>query len=115
MTEYMLLLYANETAGAALPKTEMARWMEKMWEYRAALEKAGALISNGALGRTKDAMVVHVDHGQLKVHHGPYAETQDQLGGYFLIDVEGLGDAQQWAAKCPASSWGHVEIRQIIR
>ena len=113
MTQFMLLLYADEQAGTSMPPEDMARWMEKMGEYSAALEKAGAFISTGGLGITKDASVVHIDNGELQIHNGPYADTQEQLGGYFLIEAADLAEAQQWAAKCPAALWGHIEIRQL--
>jgi hypothetical protein len=88
--------------------------MGKMGAYGAALEKAGAFISTGGLGQTKDARVLHLDDGELKVHNGPYADTHEQLGGYFLIEAADMAEAQKWAAKCPAAIWGHVEIREIM-
>lgn len=112
--QYMLLLYANEAGGQELSDAEMAGWMEKMGAYGAALEKAGAFVSTGGLGLTKDARVVHIENGELKVHNGPYADTQEQLGGYYLIDVKNRKEAEKWAAKCPAAIWGHVEIREIM-
>lgn len=112
--KFMFLLYANEQGGLSLPPDEMAAWMEKMGAYSTALEKAGALISTGGLGLTRDATVVHIDDGELQVHNGPYAETQEQLGGYFLIEAAGMDAARDWAAKCPAALWGHIEIRAIM-
>jgi hypothetical protein len=113
MKTYMLLLYANEQGGLSLPQAEMAKWMAKMGEYADALEKADAFISTGGLGITSEARTVHIDDGELKVHDGPYAETQEQLGGYYLIRARDMDSAQAWAAKCPAALWGHVEIREI--
>ena len=110
---YMLLLYANEQGGLSLPPEEMAMWMEKMGAYAGALAKAGVHVAHGALGITADAKTVHLESGQLQVHNGPYAETREQLGGYYLIDVRNMTEAQKWAAKCPAAIWGHVEIRQV--
>ena len=111
--QYMLLLYANENAGQALPKAEMAMWMEKMSAYAQALEKAHALVANGGLGTTRKATTVHLKDGELQVHNGPYAETQEQLGGYYLIEARDMKEAQSWAAKCPTALWGHIEIRQV--
>lgn len=113
MSRYMLLLYADEKAGLALPKEAMAAWMAKMGAYGDALKKAGALISNGALGVTSAATTVHVENGEMQVHNGPYAETREQLGGYYLIEAANLAEAQKWAAHCPAALWGTIEIRQI--
>jgi hypothetical protein len=111
--QYMLLLYANEKAGLSLPKSEMAAWMDKMRAYKAALDKAGAHVAHGALGASTAATTVSLDHGEMQVHDGPYAETQEQLGGYYLIEAANMAEAQKWAAKCPAALWGHIEIRQI--
>src|SRR5690242_15435586 len=98
--QYMLLLYANEAAGQSLPKAEMAAWMEKMHAYKAALDKAGAHVAHGALGASSDATTVNLDGAKkLQVHAGPYAETQEQLGGYYLIEAKSMAEAQQWAAK----------------
>lgn len=114
MTRYMLLLYANEAAGEAIADEDMAMWMQKMGEYADALRKADALVSNGGLGRTRDARTVHTSNDELQVHNGPYADTQEQLGGYYLIEAANLDEAQKWAAKCPAVLWGHVEIREVM-
>jgi hypothetical protein len=113
MTQYMLLLYANEKGGKALPPETMAMWMTKMGEYADALRKANALVSNGGLGRTTSARTVHANKDELQVHNGPYADTQEQLGGYYLIEAPDIDAAQAWAAQCPAALWGHVEIREV--
>jgi hypothetical protein len=114
MTRYMLLLYASEAGGEAISPDDMAMWMQKMGEYGDALKKANAFVSTGGLGRTRDARTVHANKDGLQVHHGPYAETQEQLGGYYLIDAADMEAAQAWAAKCPAALWGHIEIREVM-
>ena len=114
MPDYMLLLHAEEKAGLALPKEVMAQWMDKMHAYKDALDKAGAHIAHGALGASTTASIVNLDaEGQMQVHNGPFADTKEQLGGYYLIRASDLAEAQQWAAKCPGAIWGHIEIRQI--
>lgn len=114
MPNFMLLLHADEKAGMALPKETMAQWMDKMHAYKAALDKAGAHVSHGALGPSTSASIVNLDEkGQMQVHNGPFAETREQLGGYYLVRATDLAEAQQWAAKCPAAIWGHVEIRAV--
>ncbi|HVY51227.1 MAG TPA: YciI family protein [Devosia sp.] len=114
MPQYMLLLHADEKAGMALPKEAMAQWMEKMHAYKDALDKAGAHIAHGALGLSTSASIVNLDRdGSMQVHNGPFAETREQLGGYYLIRAGSLAEAQNWAARCPAAIWGHVEIREV--
>ena len=123
---YMLMLYADEKAGAAIPKDQMARAMKGLYAYQQALEKAGAFVATNALGPTRDARTVRMEGGEitraadgafvneggeLKVHDGPYADTREQLGGYFIINARDMDEAIEWAKRCPASQWGPVEIR----
>ena len=112
--QYMLLLYAEERVGLKIPPAEMAAWMDKMHAYKEALDKAGAHVAHGALGITADATTVNLKDGEMQVHAGPFAETQEQLGGYYIINAPSMAEAQKWAAKCPAALWGHIEIREIM-
>lgn len=125
---FLLMLYAEEKAGAAIPPEQMAKAMEGMYAYQQALEKAGAFISTSALGMTKDARTLHMDGGEvknidgafvnqggtLKVEEGPYAEAREQFGGLFVIECEDMDAAVKWAARCPAAQWGPIEIRPIM-
>lgn len=113
MKTYMLLLYANEAGGEALTPEDMAMWMRKMGEYSDALGKADAFVSTAGLGRSRDARTIHTNKDELQVHAGPYADTQEQLGGYYLIKAADMDAAQAWAARCPAALWGHIEIREV--
>lgn len=113
MTTYMLLLYANEAAGQSISPADMAMWMGKMGEYSDALKKANAFVATAGLGLSKAARTIHANKDELQVHNGPYAETQEQLGGYYLINARDMDEAQAWAAKCPAALWGHIEIREV--
>lgn len=111
--KFMLMLYADTRAGAKIPPAEMAKWMEKMGTYAEALTKAGAHVSHGGLAPFWEATTVHLENGEMKVHDGPYVETQEQIGGYFIIDCADMAAAQQWAAQCPGAIWGHVEVRAL--
>jgi hypothetical protein len=113
MNQYMLLLYADEQVGMSFPKEEMDKAIATMNAYADTLRKADALISHGALGPTTKARTLTSADSELRVHNGPYAETQEQLGGYIMIRAASMEEAQKWAAKCPASSWGHIEIREV--
>ena len=113
MTQYMLLLYANESAGESISDEQMQFWMQKMGEYGDALKKANAFVSTAGLGRSRQARTIHANKDELQVHNGPYADTQEQLGGYYLIKAANMDEAQAWAARCPAALWGHIEIREV--
>jgi hypothetical protein len=111
--QFMLLLHADEKAGMALPKEQWDQGLAMMHAYAEALKKAGAHIAHGALGPSSKATIVDTMGGEMQVHNGPFAETKEQLGGFYLIDVASLDEANQWAAKCPASTWGHIEVRPV--
>lgn len=126
---YMLLLFADEKAGATIPPEDMAKVMQTMSAYQAALEKAGAFVMTSPLARTPDAKTLRMQGGQivqqapgqfvneggeLQVHDGPYAETREQLGGFFIIRADSMDAAIAWARQCPAAQWGPIEIRAMM-
>jgi hypothetical protein len=111
--KFMLMLYADMKAGAEVPPDQMAAWMEKMGAYADALKKANAFVATARLAFPWEATTVHVENGEMKVHDGPYADTREQLGGYYFIEAPNMAEAQKWAAKCPAATWGSVEVRPI--
>ncbi|HVX81663.1 MAG TPA: YciI family protein [Devosiaceae bacterium] len=108
---YLLMIYADEKAGDKLPAEEMDKWMERMYAYQAALEKAGVFIETAGLARSYEATTVHLENGEMKVHDGPFADTREQLGGFYVIDCPDMAAAQRWAAQCPGAIWGKIEVR----
>ena len=127
---YMLMLYADEKAGADIPAEDMKDAMQDMAAYEAALAKAGEFVATSALQPTWESRTIRMEGGEvmrqttpsghvyfaneggeLKVHDGPYAETREQFGGYFIIDAPDMDAAIDWARKCPAVQWGSIEIR----
>ncbi len=123
---YMLLLYADEAAGDTFSTADMERAMAVMGAYNDVLKKAGAFVMTAPLQRSYDARTVRGEGGaidptdftrsagELKVHDGPYADTREQLGGFYVIEAKDMDEAIAWARKCPASQWGSVEVRQIF-
>lgn len=125
---FMLMLYADEKAGAAIPPDQMHKAMDSLYAYQAALEKAGAFVMTAPLARTHDARTLKMAGGdasfdgngftnaagELKVHDGPYAETREQFGGFYIIEASDMAEALEWARKCPAAQWGPVEVRAMI-
>jgi hypothetical protein len=108
------MLFHDDAAGAKISATDMEMYMGQMYAYREALVKAGAFIETNGLARPGSACTVHVENGEARIHDGPYAETREQLGGYFLISARNMDEARKWAARCPAATWGTIEIRQIM-
>jgi len=111
--QYMLLIFASEAGFQSLSKEQEAQAMSAYGAYTEALKKAGALVSSNRLQPVATATTVHVDNGKTKVLNGPYAESKEQLGGYFLIDVPDLDAALSWAARCPGASHGTIEVRPV--
>jgi hypothetical protein len=109
--KYLLMLYADEKVGAQIPPDQMQGFMDKMYAYRDALTKAGAFVATAPLEPTTRAKTIHLENGELKIHDGPYAETREQFGGYYLIEAPDMGAAVKLASQCPAATWGSIEIR----
>ncbi len=125
---YILMLYADEKAGAAIPPDQMQKAMDSLFAYQEALSKAGAFVMTAPLARTHDAKTLSMHggdagfdgatftnpSGELRVHDGPYAETREQFGGFYIIEAPNMDEALAWARKCPAAQWGPVEVRALI-
>jgi hypothetical protein len=105
----LALMYADEDAWESLPEADReARYAE----YRAFGDRAGGKIADGAeLAPTRTATTVRVRDGELIVSDGPFAETKEALGGFFLFDVESLDEAAELAAGIPAAVHGAIELR----
>jgi hypothetical protein len=111
--KYMLLLYGNEAQMQGRPKAAADQTLAAYGAYTEAMKKAGILLDGNRLKPTNSASTVRIANGNTKVLDGPYAETKEQLGGYYMIDVPDLDAALSWAARCPAASHGTVEVRPI--
>ncbi|MCU1439594.1 MAG: hypothetical protein JWP85_591 [Rhodoglobus sp.] len=110
---YSLLLNYSEAEGAALPEEAMAEGRAAFDAYAKSLNEAGVLLGADVLQPTAASTTVTLRNGSLQVQDGPFADTKEQLGGVFLIDVPDLDAALAWAEKCPAAQWGTVEIRPV--
>jgi hypothetical protein len=109
--KYMLLIYGNEANLEAARGAQPGQMMAAYGAYTEALTKAGVIVGGDRLQRASSATTVRVANGKSQVLNGPYAETKEQLGGYYIIDVPDLDAALSWAARCPGSSHGAVEVR----
>ena len=111
--QYLLLIYGNEAAMQSATKEAMSRVMGAYLAYGEALKNAGVLLGNNRLRPTGEATTVRAPDGKSAVANGPFAETREQLGGYYLIDVPDLDAALGWAARCPGAQFGAVEVRPV--
>ena len=111
--QYMLMTWVNENGWSKLTKAEQEQGAAAYMAYGEALKKAGVLAGSNRLQPTSTATTVRVTNGKSQVLDGPYVDSKEQLGGYFLIDVPDLDAAISWAARCPAAGHGVVEVRPI--
>ena len=112
--QYMLLIYGNESARGEGSEAEQQAEMQKWFDYTEEMRSAGAMKAGDALQPTATATSVRDDGGQPLVTDGPFAETKEQLGGYYLLDVADLDEAIKWAHKCPGARYGTIELRPIM-
>ena len=112
--KYMLLIYGPESPNMPDP-AELAPMMEAYTNYGKAIADAGVYVTGDALQGRASATTVTVDDGGSRlVTDGPFAETREVLGGYYVLDVPDLDAALDWAARCPGSrNGGTVEVRPI--
>ncbi|MCL5996618.1 MAG: YciI family protein [Chloroflexi bacterium] len=111
---YLLLIYSDEKAGANASKEEVDAWMGEYVAYTEAMEKAGVSKGGDALHPTSAATTVRVQNGKTVTTHGPFAETKEQLGGYYVLECKNLDEAIEWAAKCPGARVGSIEVRPVM-
>jgi hypothetical protein len=108
---YTLLLHYPEATAEDIGQEAIEAGKAAFHAYAAALDEAGVLVSAEVLQPAASATTVSLRNGSLQVQDGPYADTKEQLGGTFVIDVPHLDAALAWAEKCPSARWGAVEIR----
>ena len=111
--QYLLMIYGNEAGMQSAPKEAVTQMSAAYAAYSEAMGKAGVVLGGNRLRPTGEATTVRVKGGKTEVLDGPYADTKEQLGGYYLIDVPDLDAALSWAARCPSASNGTIEVRPI--
>lgn len=109
---YMMIIHHDDEALGKAPQQEL--WADYA-AFNEALDKAGEGFSGGLrLSPGKQGTVVRSRAGKTAVLDGPYADTREQLAGYFFIDVAGIEQAVEWANRCPSSKYGAIEIRPVV-
>jgi hypothetical protein len=114
MQQYLLLIYGEESLWANLTPDQISAEMGAYFAYTQDLQKAGVYIGGNELHPVETAKTVSVQAGKQKIVDGPFAETKETLGGYYLITAESIEDALAWAAKCPGARYGRVEVRPVV-
>ncbi len=111
--EYLLLIYGSEAAMLSASKEATGQMVAAYAAYTEAMKKAGVLVGANRLQPTSTATTVRAPNGKSSVLDGPYAETKEQLGGYYMIKVPDLDAALAWAARCPGAAYGAIEVRPV--
>jgi hypothetical protein len=112
--KYLCLIYDNEKAWETMPKSESDAIMGDYFAFTEGVKKSGHYVGGEALQPTQTATCVRVRQGKTTTTDGPFAETKEQLGGYYLIEARDLNDAIQVAARIPGARNGTVEVRPIV-
>jgi hypothetical protein len=110
----MLLIYGAEASEESMTQEDGANMMGAFRDYTEALIAAGAMVTADRLQPVANATTVRASGGALQLHDGPFAETKEQLGGYYLIEAPDLDAALEWAKKCPGATYGAVEVRPVF-
>lgn len=111
--QYLLILFVEESAWGRMSSAEQERGSAAYRAYTEALKEAGAWVGSNRLQNTDMATTVRVVNGKSQVLDGPYADSKEQLAGYYLIEAADLDAALGWAARCPTASHGTVEVRPV--
>lgn len=114
MAHYMLLIYGDESIWAGLTPDQVSAEMGAYFAYSEELAKAGVLVGGDELHSVTTAKTLSLMDGKQRVVDGPFAETKEALGGYYMVNVETIEDALHWAAKCPGARFGRIEVRPIV-
>jgi hypothetical protein len=112
--QYMLLIYHQENAQAGMNNDDAQALMAGYWAFGDEAMKKGVLKGGEGLHPTSAATTVRVRDSKTLTTDGPFAETKEQLGGYYIIECSNLDEAIQWAAKIPDVKYGSVEIRPVM-
>jgi hypothetical protein len=111
--QYLCLIYIDETVWPQLPKAEAEKMSAEYFAFTDEIKKNGHYQGGNRLESVKSAATVRVRNGKVSATDGPFAETREQLGGYYLIEATDMSGAIQIAAKIPGARVGSIEVRPI--
>jgi hypothetical protein len=111
---FLLTVYDDERRWASVDEQSMKAEVDAYWALDNEATAAGVFVDSAGLHPTEMAKTVRIRDGEESVTDGPFAETKEQLGGYYLLECESIEEALRWAAKIPAVRTGSVEVRQVM-
>jgi hypothetical protein len=112
--KYLLMIYENEKQWEALPKEESEKIMGEYFAYTESIKKTGNLVAGEALQPTATATTVRIRDGKRLTTDGPFAETREQLGGFYLVEAKNIDEAIALASRIPTARNGSIEVRPVV-
>jgi hypothetical protein len=112
--QYMLLIYDDESIWSTMPEDERDKLYAEYGAFTNDIRESGALVGANQLQPTATATTIQVRNDETLATDGPFVETKERLGGYYLIEVESLDEAIEWAARIPTARVGKVEVRPVV-
>jgi hypothetical protein len=112
--EYLLLIYTDETQFEKLNEAERGKITDEYMDFARGIRTSGQYKGGNRLDSITKATTVRVRDGKRVLTDGPFAETKEQLGGYFLVEAKDLDEAIAMAARIPGARWGSIEVRPIV-
>jgi hypothetical protein len=113
--QYLLLIYGAESHEKDMSEADQAELFTAYGAYSAEVKEKGLLLGGEALQPTATATTVRVREGKTLTTDGPFAETKEQLGGFYFLECEDLDQALEYAAKIPSAKYGSVEVRPVMK
>jgi hypothetical protein len=112
--QYLLLIYGNEAEAAKMGQAGMTEMMNEYRSFTQSIIQKGNFKGGDALQPTSNATTVRVRNGKTMTTDGPFAETREQLGGYYLVEAKDLDEATAIASRVPSAKFGSIEVRPIM-
>ncbi|MGH8130581.1 MAG: YciI family protein [Steroidobacteraceae bacterium] len=112
--QYLCLIYEDEKEWQKMPKAETEKIINEFSSYTESVRQSGHYVGGNALQPTHTATTVRVRQGRVATTDGPFAETKEQLGGYYLLQARDLNEAIQLASRIPGARFGAVEVRPVV-
>jgi len=112
--KYMMLIYANPAERPQFTPEERQAAMQRWMQFEEEVKATGILVANESLHPVTSATTVRVREGKTLTSDGPFAETHEHLGGFYVLECADLDEALAWAAKMPGAKYGSVEVRPVM-
>lgn len=112
--KYLCLIYDDETLWPKMSPEESGKWLGEYHNFTTDIKSSGHYVAGEALTPTTTATTIRVRNGKRATTDGPFAETKEQLGGFYLIDAKDLNDAIDVASRIPGAKMGSIEVRPIM-